>query len=203
MAASRSLAGPRSHGEARGAATVVEETVVITYREALPEDEDGMHAVDGSFRTDTVFEAHVTEDGVRLQATTVAPPIHKIFPPDTEPAGADDGTARTYVALDGDRVCGFVVTRYHSWNRRLTIADIEVSASHRRRGVGRGLMDRAVNVAREYGAGHVWLEVSNVNAPAVLAYRRMGFTLCGVDTSLYEGTESAGEWAIFMSKPCA
>jgi hypothetical protein len=28
----------------------------------------------------------------------------------------------------------------------------------------------------------------------------MGFTFCGLDTSLYDGTESAGEQALFMSR---
>ncbi|GHH43091.1 hypothetical protein GCM10018773_28520 [Streptomyces candidus] len=38
--------------------------------------------------------------------------------------------------------------------------------------------------------------------PAVRAYRRMGFVLCGLDTSLYEFTASAGEYALYMRKPC-
>src|SRR5207249_997548 len=104
---------------------------------------------------------------------------------------ADD--ERTVVAVDGDDICGFVVTEYNPWNRRLTVADIEVAPTHRGRGVGRALMNHALEHAAERGAGHVWLEVTNVNAPAIRAYQRMGFAFCGLDTSLYEGTESAGE----------
>ncbi|RSS64686.1 GNAT family N-acetyltransferase, partial [Streptomyces sp. WAC07061] len=69
-------------------------------------------------------------------------------------------------------------------------------------GVGRELMERAVGFARERGAGHIWLEVTNVNAPAIHAYRRMGFAFCGLDTALYHGTESEGEHALYMSMPC-
>ncbi len=63
-------------------------------------------------------------------------------------------------------------------------------------------MSRAEEFARERGAGHIWLEVTNINAPAIHAYRRMGFALCGLDTSLYEFTASAGEYALYLSKPC-
>lgn len=45
---------------------------------------------------------------------------------------------------------------------------------------------------------YLWLEVSNVNAPAIGSYLRMGFEVCGVDVSLYEGTEARGEVGVFM-----
>ena len=32
------------------------------------------------------------------------------------------------------------------------------------------------------------METSNVNAPGLAAYERLGFTLSGVDLTLYEGT---------------
>ncbi|QLJ03157.1 hypothetical protein HZZ00_20690 [Streptomyces sp. NEAU-sy36] len=32
--------------------------------------------------------------------------------------------------------------------------------------------------------------------------RRLGFTFCGLDTALYDGTPSAGEQALYMSMPC-
>ncbi|MFE8912528.1 GNAT family N-acetyltransferase [Streptomyces globisporus] len=109
----------------------------------------------------------------------------------------------TFLALAADgSLAGFVSVTYARWNRRLTIEDIEVAPGHRGRGVGRALMSRAEEFARAQGAGHIWLEVTNINAPAIHAYRRMGFSLCGLDTSLYEFTASAGEYALYLSKPC-
>lgn len=126
------------------------------------------------------------------------PPVHKVFPPEEHDeqgsggaAGPDvEADARTFVALDGGEVCGFAAVGYAAWNRRLTIEDIEVSPGHRGRGIGRALMEHAAEFARERGAEHLWLEVSTVNAPAVHAYRRMGFGFCGLDTTLYGGTPS-------------
>ncbi|MFC9219976.1 GNAT family N-acetyltransferase [Streptomyces hygroscopicus] len=174
------------------------------YRAAAPEDAEAIDALDGSFTTDTVFQVTVTEDGFALREVPVDPPLTKVFPED-EPDGddADDADSLTFVAhgAAGD-LAGFVAVSYSAWNRRLTIDDIEIAPQHRGRGVGRALMGLAVEFARERGAGHIWLEVTNINAPAIHAYRRMGFAFCGLDTALYEGTSSEGEQALYMSMPC-
>ncbi|MFF4580233.1 GNAT family N-acetyltransferase [Streptomyces sp. NPDC001389] len=184
----------------------------VEFRTARPGDRAAIEALDGSFRTPTVFEVDRSESGFALREVPVDPPLHKVFPSE-EPGGSGgdeggegeeggDGNARTFVALDGGALCGFAAVRYASWNRRLIVEDIEVAPAHRGRGIGRALMDLAAGFARERGAAHLWLEVSSVNAPAVHAYRRMGFTLCGLDVALYDGTPAAGEQALFMSRPC-
>ncbi|MEU4727704.1 GNAT family N-acetyltransferase [Streptomyces sp. NPDC023588] len=177
----------------------------LIYRVARPEDTKAIETLDGSFTTATVFRVTVAEEGFTLHEVPVDPPLHKVFPddgPDEEEADADDEDSRTYVAVGDDGLAGFVALSYAPWNRRLTIEDIEVAPAHRGRGVGRTLMGHAVDYARERGAGHLWLEVTNINAPAIHAYRRMGFAFCGLDASLYEGTASAGEQALYMSMPC-
>ncbi|MFF4422815.1 GNAT family N-acetyltransferase [Streptomyces sp. NPDC001549] len=193
-----------AHGSADG----------IVYRLARPEDAGAIEALDSSFTTATVFEVSDpgsgdgAGSGFLLREVPVDPPVHKVFPPEEHDeqvfGGGKDSAAdaRTFVALDGDLLCGFAAAGYAPWNRRLTIEDIEVSPGHRGRGIGRALMECAERFARERGADHLWLEVSSVNAPAVHAYRRMGFTFCGLDTALYGGTPAAGEQALYMSRPC-
>ncbi|MEU9004741.1 GNAT family N-acetyltransferase [Streptomyces sp. NPDC048551] len=179
-----------------------------TLRVARPEDAEAIAAVDGSFTTGTVFEVAVAADGFALREVAVDPPLLKVFPEDEdedEEVVEEDGGGdrRTFVAEAADGgVAGFAAVSYSPWNRRLTIEDIEVAPGHRGRGVGRALMGQAVDFARERGAGHLWLEVTNVNAPAIHAYRRLGFAFCGLDTALYQGTRSEGEQALFMSMPC-
>ncbi|MFI0810727.1 GNAT family N-acetyltransferase [Streptomyces echinatus] len=179
----------------------------VGYRTARPEDGEAIAALDGSFTTDSVFEVTATQEGFRIRETPVRPPLHKVFPDDADGVADDDGgtggpgPSRTVVAVHGDELCGFVTASFEPWNARLAVRDIEVAPAWRGKGVGRALMSHAVNFAKEVGAVHVWLEVSSVNAPAVRAYLRMGFAFCGLDTSLYEGTESAGERALFMARP--
>ncbi|MFH9819803.1 GNAT family N-acetyltransferase [Streptomyces sp. NPDC017230] len=176
------------------------------FRTARPEDTQDIEALDGSFTTGTIFHVAATEDGFTLKEIPVDPPIHKVFPAqdaDDGPAAAEDPNSRTFVAVGPEgRLAGFAAVSYVRWNRRLTIEDIEVAPAHRGRGVGRALVGRAAELARELGAEHVWLEVTNINAPAIHAYRRMGFTFCGLDTALYDGTPSSGERALYMSRPC-
>ncbi|MFC7992630.1 GNAT family N-acetyltransferase [Streptomyces pilosus] len=175
------------------------------YRLATPEDTDALRALDSSFTTDTVFRVTVTADGFALREIPVEPPLTKVFPED-EPDGDDEDDAEscTFAAhcAAGD-LAGFVAVSYSGWNRRLTIEDIAVVPEHRGRGVGRALMGLARRFARERGAEHLWLEVTNINAPAIHAYRRMGFAFCGLDTTLYDGTPSRGEQALYMSTPCS
>lgn len=177
----------------------------LAYRLADPEDTKAIESLDGSFTTHSVFRVTVTEDGFGIREVPVEPPIHKVFPEEEhtdEESEEEDADARTFVALDGGELAGFAAVSYDPWNRRLTIEDIEVSPAHRGQGVGRTLMGHAADFARERGAGHIWLEVTNINAPAIHAYRRMGFAFCGLDTVLYEGTPSADEQALYMSMPC-
>lgn len=189
------------------AAATLDDTA-YRYRTSVPGDAEAIEALDGSFTTDTVFRVTATGDGFTLREVPVDPPLTKVFPDDESDDESDDGEdgdpdSRTFVAYgdDGD-LAGFVVVSYSGWNRRLTVEDIEVAPEHRGHGVGRALMGLATEFARERGAGHLWLEVTNVNAPAIHTYRRMGFTLCGLDTALYDGTASDGEQALYMSMPC-
>ncbi|SEF18159.1 Ribosomal protein S18 acetylase RimI [Streptomyces sp. 2112.3] len=177
------------------------------FRTARAEDTQAIAALDGSFTTRTIFHVAVTEGGFALKEIPVDPPIRKVFPTedaDDGPAAEEDPNSRTFVAVGPDGgLAGFAAVSYAPWNRRLAIEDIEVAPAHRGQGIGRALLGHALEFARERGAGHIWLEVTNINAPAIHAYQRMGFTFCGLDTALYDGTPSSGERALYLSMPCS
>ncbi|MBH5336250.1 GNAT family N-acetyltransferase [Streptomyces pactum] len=173
----------------------------LTYRPATPDDEEQLAALDTSFTTDTVHRVTAGPTGFTIRPEPVHPPLTKHFPADDdEDEDDDDAPKHTVVALDGDRVCGFVAVDHEPWNARLTIRDIAVAPTHRGHGIAGELMTRAYAYGRQRGARHVWLEVTHLNAPAIRAYQRMGFTFCGLDTTLYTGTPSEGEIALFMSR---
>jgi ribosomal protein S18 acetylase RimI-like enzyme len=180
----------------------------MEFRTARPEDTEAIEALDGSFTTRTIFHVAITEDGFALQEIPVDPPIHKVFPAENSDDGdgsvaEEDPNSRTFVAVGTDGcLAGFAAVSYAPWNRRLAIDDIEIAPPYRGQGVGRALVGHAVEFARERGAGHIWLEVTNINAPAIHAYRRMGFAFCGLDATLYADTSSSGEHALYMSMPC-
>ncbi|MBF6048065.1 GNAT family N-acetyltransferase [Streptomyces sp. NRRL B-1677] len=169
----------------------------VAYRPALPGEHTAAEAIDNSFTTATVLEVTASDEGFRLHETPVDPPLRKVYPAEDE--GGDED-AHVIVARSGDGLCGAISLTHSQWNHRLVIADLRVAPGHRGRGIGPALMERALAHGRELGARTAWLEVTNVNAPAVRVYRRMGFALCGLDTSLYRGTASEGETALFMSR---
>ncbi|MEV5974638.1 GNAT family N-acetyltransferase [Streptomyces sp. NPDC051921] len=199
----------------------------IVYRSAAPADREGVEAIDDSFTTDRIYEVVADGGGFALRERDVEPPLLKVFPAEDEededgededgededgeegadgadavPGGAGErsGRPRVEVAVSGDAVCGFVEYGVEEWHSRLVVHRIAVAPAHRGRGIGAELMERACAHGRRAGARTAWLEVTNVNAPAVRAYRRMGFELCGLDTTFYRGTASEGETALFMSR---
>jgi GNAT superfamily N-acetyltransferase len=108
-----------------------------------------------------------------------------------------------FVAIDDDtgRITGFAAVEYEMWHARLVLWHFYVTPERRRHGLGRALMARVEDHGRDCGARRVWLETSNVNVPGIAAYARLGYTLCGADTTLYDGTSTASESAIYLSKP--
>jgi ribosomal protein S18 acetylase RimI-like enzyme len=167
----------------------------------LPEDAPALRELDTSFTTDVVYEVVLAEDAARLVPTRVTPPVTKRFPLDLEDSAR--GWDRGHVAVERGRVCGFLATGYEAWNRRLTIRHLYVDPSRRRRGIGRSLLERALQEGEACGADTLWLETTSLNYPGVQAYRRLGFELCGLDTTLYRGTPSEGETALFLARPLA
>jgi ribosomal-protein-alanine acetyltransferase len=85
-----------------------------------------------------------------------------------------DGPGRlAVVAVEGDRVVGWAVTRT---SHDLTdLQRIAVHPDHQRRGVARALLDEVLGRARADGASRVLLEVSALNAGALAFYADADF----------------------------
>lgn len=175
----------------------------LAYRVAGPADQSALAALDDSFTTEHVYEVAAGDVGFGLRLVAVDPPLVKVFPVEEDGPGEDGAEADVHeiMAVDADGTpVGFVAVGVEEWNRRLVVHQVTVAPAHRGRGIGGELMRRALAHGRERGARTAWLEVTSVNVPAVRAYRRMGFRLCGLDTTLYTGTESEGETALFMAR---
>ena len=161
----------------------------------LPEDRAGVDRLDTSFTTSEIYAVVRDVRGFALERTKTAL-ITKTY-------AVDDWQEErlwdmAWVACEENRIVGFAATRYEAWNRRLVIWHLYVDRGARRQGVARALLDAALSEGRCRGAGTVWLELSNINAPAIAAYRSLGFDFCGLDLELYRHTEASGEAALFM-----
>ncbi|MDG4763070.1 GNAT family N-acetyltransferase [Solwaraspora sp. WMMD406] len=168
---------------------------VITEYEA-----DLLHRLDTSFSTGSVYQVTAGVDGFALRETPVAPPLRKRYDL-VEGVTVGSRPWDLYaLAMAGPRPVGFMATTYERWNGRQVVNELHVAPAYRRRGVARELLSIARVTAGENGAREIWLETQNVNVAAVRAYRRLGFTLTGIDTTRYLPPYT-DEVALFMSAP--
>jgi len=105
-----------------------------------------------------------------------------------------------HVAVEDGRIVGFVATSWQFWNRRVVLWHIYVDRSARGQGLGRRLIEMVYDRARRQKALAIFLETSNFNVPGFRWYRRLGFRLGGLDTTLYSGAEAAEETGICLVK---
>ena len=85
--------------------------------------------------------------------------------------------AAVFVAVDGDRIVGRLSLARDPHPASAHVADLGlmVAASHRRRGIGRALLDTAVEWARMVGVSKLELHVFPWNDPAIRLYEGFGF----------------------------
>ena len=72
------------------------------------------------------------------------------------------------------------------WNQFGYIEDLVVNPDHRGLGIGRKLIERGIQWAREQGFPGVMLETQDDNVPACELYASCGFVLSGFDRNVYK-----------------
>jgi streptothricin acetyltransferase len=102
---------------------------------------------------------------------------------------------------DADLLVGLALAMPWSWNQTFWVQEFHVAESHRGRGIGQALMQAVIEKARSAKCRIVLCETQNTNVPAIRFYRRMGFTLDGIDLSLYSNADYPdNEIALFMKR---
>jgi len=80
------------------------------------------------------------------------------------------------LAYDGSDVVGFVsgtVLMHPDKPPAFFVNEVNVNASHRRRGIATKLMERIITVARDRDCEGIWLGTETDNAPALGLYRKL------------------------------
>ena len=82
------------------------------------------------------------------------------------------------VAFDGERPVGFVLAhelpRRHGDRAKLFVYEVDVAESHQRRGIGKALLARLADLARERGIRIGFVLTDPGNGPANALYRSAG-----------------------------
>jgi RimJ/RimL family protein N-acetyltransferase len=95
--------------------------------------------------------------------------------------------AAVYLAEDGDAVVGrlSLARDVHPASAHVADLGLMVAATHRRRGVGRALLEQAVEWAVSAGVRKLELHVFPWNEPAIALYRSFGFEREGLRKGQY------------------
>lgn len=86
-------------------------------------------------------------------------------------------------AMEGDTLVGYVGSQ--TCMDETDMMNIAVSPAHRRKGVGKGLIEALVEALKEKGSRCLTLEVRASNEGAIALYQNMGFAQIGLRKNYY------------------
>jgi ribosomal protein S18 acetylase RimI-like enzyme len=160
-------------------------------------------ALDASFTTNRIFRLDQTAGGFRLDDVATEPPIRKSYSlgDDVEAIPNHDWIR---IAEHDHKFAGVASVTLEAWNRRAVLQHLYVSREARRNGVGRALVEAALDAAQDLNARCLWVETQTINYAAVQFYQSLGFAWCGFDTSLYAPHDvGVNEVALFFVRKLA
>ena len=163
----------------------------ITIREINKEAIPHVNQCDSSFTVDSKLALSADNGRISYMVLDI-PPYGKQYQPEEadyhEYVSNPDKTI--FLAYVDNEPAGQIRIR-KNWNGFAYIDDFAVDAQHRRRGIGRALMQRAMEWARDKGLPGIMLETQNNNVAACRLYESFGFELGGFDAYLYKGLNPA------------
>jgi len=174
---------------------------------------EDLYRLSSGYTADARYDVRRRESGetfaLELQLEPLPQPYHKLWDrPDEEllvtyhQAAASGFSFDAYDEQLADQPCvGIALAEPQQWNKSLWVWELHVAESHRRRGIGRQLVESLAGKARSAGFRVIVCETQNTNVPAIHFYRQVGFGIEGVDISYYTNEDYPdGEIAIFMKK---
>lgn len=147
-----------------------------------------------------------TPDAIRfeLRLAPLERPFVKRYPLDSEVVRNYQRlvtAGHAFGAFVEETCVGIALSEPQQWNRSLVVQEFHIVPEFRRQGIGCTLMAALEAYARAEGMRCIVCETQNTNVPAMRFYRALGFTVDGLDVSLYAHDDmERGEVAVFMKK---
>jgi len=115
----------------------------------------------------------------------VEPPYERdIHAEDVEYGFSSNGPAIFFADADGKLAGRIKMIAW--WNQFAYVDDIVVNPEYRGAGIGRALLERGIQWARENNFSGIMLETQDNNVPACALYQKLGFVLSGFDRNVYK-----------------
>ena len=159
----------------------------ITIREMDKETLHQINQCDASFTVDSKLIMSAKNGKISYTLVSVSPYTKQYEIEETDFKIFISNPDRIVIfAYANDELAGQVrIMKY--WNGYAYIDNIAVDTKFRRQGVGRALIERAIEWARTKGFPGIMLETQNNNVAGCKLYESCGFELRGFDTHLYTG----------------
>jgi ribosomal protein S18 acetylase RimI-like enzyme len=84
-------------------------------------------------------------------------------------------------AYDDGQMVGIAIAEPRRWNHSMWVWEFHVAEEHRRKGIGRRLMEALVQRAEEADMRVLVCETQNTNVPAILFYRSTGYEIDAIE----------------------
>jgi len=180
----------------------------LIIRSVTLDDIPRLSEIDAEFESDSFLDVEKAVDGLqvawRLVERPLDPPFrssdYSLSRQQREEVGVRlrEGDGLYQVAEDAGKLVALLDVERERWRDTATVWNILIDRSHRRRGLGRELMSRAIEWARGQGLRGIMLETQTNNLSACRFYQTMGFKLCGLDDHFYSNDDiGVKEVAIF------
>lgn len=163
-------------------------------------DSQSLDQVDG-FNRNSMVNSHLT---LRIQDNNISysiipvEPYKKILTVDAEDYTTFiDNPQKVIFFADADGKPAGQIKLVPWWNKFAYIEELTVDTEFRGKGVGRALMIRAIEWAKQHNFPGLTLETQDNNVPACRFYEKCGFVLGGFDLYAYKKLDNASEIALY------
>ena len=142
---------------------------------------------DSTFTVDAQLILSAQNNLVQFDIVPV-PPYQKQYPAEAIAFNAyvNHPNQTVFLAYVDGLIAGQIRLR-RNWNQFAYIEDLVVATPFRRRGLGRALIQTAIQWAKARRLPGLMLETQNNNVAACRLYQTCGFELSGFDRLLYQG----------------
>jgi len=153
---------------------------------------------DSSFTVDTLLVLSAENNLIHFNTVTISPYTKKYPVEKIDYSIYLSRPGRTVFFAYGDQSIAGEIRLRKNWNVFAYIEEIVVDVKFRRLGIGRRLIQAAIQWAKDNQLPGIMLETQNNNAAACLLYQSCGFELAGFDRSLYRAIDpSTQEIALY------
>jgi streptothricin acetyltransferase len=163
-------------------------------------DSQSIYQVDGFNRNSMVnshLKLHIEDNKISYSIIPVKP-YEKILDVETEDYTTFiDNPQKVIFFADVDGKPAGQIKLIPWWNKFAYVEELAVSPEYRGMGVGRALMNRAIEWATHQNFPGITLETQDNNVPACTFYEKCGFVLGGFDLYAYRNLSNASEIALY------